>query len=215
MIGQAQPVLTPSKRQKTGPEQNDRHWVSIRSGNSMVLSRRQAKCYISQWWSISRTHICITSLQWFPYPAWCRSELICYMYTICSSERIISGDKYRWHFSVKRSSSLCVDFIVVWYLINYRSIRFITMTVLLYFYCRKTHGSKICILVSFQVTHNFGVPGLKAVLDWFGYHGGHMRAPLQPLTAEQLAKAKAIFKASGFQPWMTCQLIEAENGAYI
>ncbi len=37
------------------------------------------------------------------------------------------------------------------------------------------------LLLCLQVTKRFGVPGLKAAMDWFGFYGGPTRSPLQPL----------------------------------
>ncbi|XP_033102889.1 4-hydroxy-2-oxoglutarate aldolase, mitochondrial-like [Anneissia japonica] len=48
------------------------------------------------------------------------------------------------------------------------------------------------------VTRMFGVPGLKRSMEWFGYNGGPMRSPLQPLTSEQEALMRAAFKDNGF-----------------
>lgn len=48
------------------------------------------------------------------------------------------------------------------------------------------------------VTKKYGVPGLKAAMDWFGYYGGPCRSPLQSLTEEQITDVKEAFKSSGF-----------------
>nr|XP_022336593.1 4-hydroxy-2-oxoglutarate aldolase, mitochondrial-like [Crassostrea virginica] len=48
------------------------------------------------------------------------------------------------------------------------------------------------------VTKKFGVPGLKVAMEWFGYYGGPVRSPLQPITTEQEEIMRAVFKLSGF-----------------
>jgi len=48
------------------------------------------------------------------------------------------------------------------------------------------------------VTRNFGVPGLKAAMEWFGYYGGPLRSPLQPLTPDEVKSLKNVFAANGF-----------------
>lgn len=49
-----------------------------------------------------------------------------------------------------------------------------------------------------QVTKRFGVPGLKVAMEWFGYYGGPVRSPLQPITSEQEEIMQTVFKLSGF-----------------
>ncbi len=44
----------------------------------------------------------------------------------------------------------------------------------------------------------FGVPGLKVAMEWFGYYGGPMRSPLQPLTQEQVDSLRETFIYTGF-----------------
>ena len=46
----------------------------------------------------------------------------------------------------------------------------------------------------------FGVPGLKATMDWFGFYGGPTGSPLQPLGPAETETLKQIFRSSGFQP---------------
>ena len=50
------------------------------------------------------------------------------------------------------------------------------------------------------VTNQFGVPGLKAALDLFGYHGDSPRPPLLSLTDEQRAQVRDAFSRSGLLP---------------
>lgn len=52
-----------------------------------------------------------------------------------------------------------------------------------------------------QVTKRFGVPGLKVAMEWFGYYGGPVRSPLQPITSEQEEIMRTVFKLSGFIHW--------------
>ena len=49
------------------------------------------------------------------------------------------------------------------------------------------------------VTKDFGVPGLKAALEWFGYYGGPCRKPLLPLDNNELVKLKGSFADQGFK----------------
>ena len=60
------------------------------------------------------------------------------------------------------------------------------------------------IVCCFQVTKKFGVPGLKVAMEWFGYYGGPVRSPLQPITTEQEEIMRAVFKLSGFVHWEAC-----------
>lgn len=48
------------------------------------------------------------------------------------------------------------------------------------------------------VTKRFGVAGLKAALDWFGFAGGRPRAPLLPITKEQFSQLKKAFHNNEF-----------------
>jgi 4-hydroxy-2-oxoglutarate aldolase len=45
------------------------------------------------------------------------------------------------------------------------------------------------------VTTRFGIGGLKAAMELAGYHGGSVRAPLQPPNEEQGAEISALFEA--------------------
>merc|ERR1712004_286110 len=51
-----------------------------------------------------------------------------------------------------------------------------------------------------MVTRGHGVPGLKATLDWYGYYGGPLRSPLQPVSPAVVDAIQHSFQASGFQP---------------
>uniref|UniRef100_A0A8C5Q528 4-hydroxy-2-oxoglutarate aldolase, mitochondrial n=1 Tax=Leptobrachium leishanense TaxID=445787 RepID=A0A8C5Q528_9ANUR len=48
------------------------------------------------------------------------------------------------------------------------------------------------------VTRRFGVPGVKQVMEWYGYHGGPCRSPLLPLTDEEIKELKKAFTANGW-----------------
>jgi 4-hydroxy-2-oxoglutarate aldolase len=48
------------------------------------------------------------------------------------------------------------------------------------------------------VTRRFGVPGLKATMEWFGYYGGPTRSPLVALTPSEAAVVKQFFQKSNF-----------------
>lgn len=48
------------------------------------------------------------------------------------------------------------------------------------------------------VTRGLGVPGLKAAMEWFGFHGGHCRSPLQPLTEAQTQQLRKDFSDNGW-----------------
>ena len=49
------------------------------------------------------------------------------------------------------------------------------------------------------VTKQFGVPGLKEAMEWFGYYGGPTRRPLVPLVAQESKALKAAFTNNGFE----------------
>ncbi|KAM5142320.1 4-hydroxy-2-oxoglutarate aldolase, mitochondrial [Mantella aurantiaca] len=44
-----------------------------------------------------------------------------------------------------------------------------------------------------SVTRRFGIPGLKQAMEWFGYHGGHCRSPLLPLTEQEQNDLRKVF----------------------
>lgn len=48
------------------------------------------------------------------------------------------------------------------------------------------------------VTNIFGIPGLKQVMDWKGFYGGPLRAPLQPLSDQEVDKLHKVFVDHGF-----------------
>jgi 4-hydroxy-2-oxoglutarate aldolase len=48
------------------------------------------------------------------------------------------------------------------------------------------------------VTSRYGIPGLKAAMDLFGYHGGSSRIPLLPISDTALKDIKNIFTNAGF-----------------
>ncbi len=48
------------------------------------------------------------------------------------------------------------------------------------------------------VTSRYGIPGLKAAMDLFGYHGGGSRLPLLPITYAEIKEIKNIFTNAGF-----------------
>jgi len=49
------------------------------------------------------------------------------------------------------------------------------------------------------VTKQFGVPGLKAAMEWFGFYGGPTRRPLLPLTTEESKALEATFTSNQFK----------------
>ncbi|XP_017203960.1 4-hydroxy-2-oxoglutarate aldolase, mitochondrial isoform X2 [Oryctolagus cuniculus] len=48
------------------------------------------------------------------------------------------------------------------------------------------------------VTRRFGIPGLKKVMDWFGYYGGPCRAPLQALSPAEEEALRVDFTSNGW-----------------
>ncbi|NXG78131.1 HOGA1 protein, partial [Baryphthengus martii] len=48
------------------------------------------------------------------------------------------------------------------------------------------------------VTRQFGIPGLKKAMEWFGYYGGPCRAPLAPLSSPQVETLRSTFSANGW-----------------
>ena len=56
------------------------------------------------------------------------------------------------------------------------------------------------ILLTFvlKIIETYGVPGIKAALDAYGYYGGPCRMPLLELSETDLNKLKSIFEQNGF-----------------
>jgi len=50
------------------------------------------------------------------------------------------------------------------------------------------------------VTAGFGIPGLKAALDYLGMNGGYLRSPLMPLPADKVQKLRQILAKAKIQP---------------
>ncbi|XP_036401408.1 4-hydroxy-2-oxoglutarate aldolase, mitochondrial [Megalops cyprinoides] len=48
------------------------------------------------------------------------------------------------------------------------------------------------------VTRKFGVAALKQAMEWFGYHGGVCRAPLQPLSESEVKMLRQDFSSNGW-----------------
>lgn len=48
------------------------------------------------------------------------------------------------------------------------------------------------------VTRQYGVPALKQAMEWFGYHGGLCRSPLQPLSQIDLEMLRVKFTSNGW-----------------
>uniref|UniRef100_A0A8C1QI42 4-hydroxy-2-oxoglutarate aldolase, mitochondrial n=1 Tax=Cyprinus carpio TaxID=7962 RepID=A0A8C1QI42_CYPCA len=48
------------------------------------------------------------------------------------------------------------------------------------------------------VTRQYGVPALKQAMEWFGYHGGVCRSPLQPLSKADLEQLRVKFSSNGW-----------------
>ncbi|XP_067271040.1 4-hydroxy-2-oxoglutarate aldolase, mitochondrial [Pseudorasbora parva] len=48
------------------------------------------------------------------------------------------------------------------------------------------------------VTRQYGVPALKQAMEWFGYHGGVSRSPLQPLSPADSARLRENFSSNGW-----------------
>ncbi|XP_042173066.1 4-hydroxy-2-oxoglutarate aldolase, mitochondrial isoform X3 [Oncorhynchus tshawytscha] len=48
------------------------------------------------------------------------------------------------------------------------------------------------------VTRKFGVPALKQAMEWFGYHGGTCRSPLQPLSEAESQQLRLDFSTNGW-----------------
>ncbi|XP_030586099.1 4-hydroxy-2-oxoglutarate aldolase, mitochondrial [Archocentrus centrarchus] len=48
------------------------------------------------------------------------------------------------------------------------------------------------------VTRKLGVPALKQAMEWFGFHGGSCRSPLQPLTEAEIQQLRRDFSSNGW-----------------
>lgn len=48
------------------------------------------------------------------------------------------------------------------------------------------------------ITSRYGIPGLKAAMDLFGYHGGGSRLPLMPITDAEIEDIRNTFTNAGF-----------------
>ncbi|KAI4796334.1 hypothetical protein KUCAC02_027817 [Chaenocephalus aceratus] len=48
------------------------------------------------------------------------------------------------------------------------------------------------------VTRKLGVPALKQAMEWFGFHGGACRSPLQPLSQEETLTLRKDFSNNGW-----------------
>ncbi|NWR64492.1 HOGA1 protein, partial [Bucorvus abyssinicus] len=48
------------------------------------------------------------------------------------------------------------------------------------------------------ITRQFGIPGLKKAMEWFGYYGGPCRAPLAPLSPAEVEKLRSTFSTNGW-----------------
>ncbi|XP_031430819.1 4-hydroxy-2-oxoglutarate aldolase, mitochondrial [Clupea harengus] len=48
------------------------------------------------------------------------------------------------------------------------------------------------------VTRKYGVAALKQAMEWFGYHGGATRSPLQPLLHTELQQLRMDFSSNGW-----------------
>ncbi|XP_026214638.1 4-hydroxy-2-oxoglutarate aldolase, mitochondrial [Anabas testudineus] len=48
------------------------------------------------------------------------------------------------------------------------------------------------------VTRKLGVPALKEAMEWFGFHGGACRSPLQPLTEAEIQQLRRDFSSNGW-----------------
>lgn len=48
------------------------------------------------------------------------------------------------------------------------------------------------------VTRKLGVPALKQAMEWFGFHGGSCRSPLQPLTEAESQQLRRDFSSNGW-----------------
>lgn len=58
-------------------------------------------------------------------------------------------------------------------------------------------GQRQLTLLSLGVTKRYGIGGLKAALDWLGFTGGHVRAPLQDAAEEARREIGSLLEACG------------------
>ncbi|NXG11876.1 HOGA1 protein, partial [Sakesphorus luctuosus] len=70
--------------------------------------------------------------------------------------------------------------------------------------CREGHWQEArdlqhrLIEPNIAVTRQFGIPGLKKAMEWFGYYGGPCRAPLAPLSPAQVEELRSTFSTNGW-----------------
>ncbi|XP_068218163.1 4-hydroxy-2-oxoglutarate aldolase, mitochondrial-like [Palaemon carinicauda] len=48
------------------------------------------------------------------------------------------------------------------------------------------------------VTKDFGIAGLKKVMEWKGFYGGPTRSPLQPMPDTEIEKLRTVFSSTGY-----------------
>lgn len=61
------------------------------------------------------------------------------------------------------------------------------------------NAKKIYLIYLFiKISENYGIPGLKAALDSYGFFGGACRLPLLDLNEDEIHNLKTIFEQSGF-----------------
>lgn len=70
---------------------------------------------------------------------------------------------------------------------------------------RRIHSAVWCVCMwtligglCCQVTRKLGVPALKQAMEWFGFHGGACRSPLQPLTEAETQQLRRDFTSNGW-----------------
>ncbi|KAG7275178.1 hypothetical protein CRUP_023766 [Coryphaenoides rupestris] len=60
-------------------------------------------------------------------------------------------------------------------------------------------GRPLCELERLCVDgRRLGVPALKQAMEWFGYHGGACRSPLQPITEGEVQQLRRDFSSNGW-----------------
>lgn len=57
---------------------------------------------------------------------------------------------------------------------------------------------------------SYGIPGVKAVLDGYGYFGGTCRLPLLDMNEVEVQDIKSTFEKNGFQ-WPDLKKIDSER----